>query len=106
MPLCPADVSKLSRLLDEGMDMAPAQVEPWLAALPPEVAHLAPALRRMLGERPSRGAMGFLDQGPQLDDLPLAHGDGVWPGRQIGPHRVLRELGSGGMGSVWLAQRV
>ncbi len=31
--------------------------------------------------------------------------DRDWQGRQIGPWRVCREIGVGGMGSVWLAER-
>ena len=34
MPLSPADLSTLSRLLDEAQELAPGQLEAWLSALP------------------------------------------------------------------------
>ena len=44
MALKSADLPLLSRLLDEALDLPEDQIEPWLAALPPEHAHLAPRL--------------------------------------------------------------
>src|SRR5689334_11545421 len=29
-----------------------------------------------------------------------------WEGRQLGPYRIIREIGHGGMGTVFLAERV
>ena len=42
MSLSPADVSTLSQLLDEALDLKPAQAEAWLAALPEAQQHLLP----------------------------------------------------------------
>ena len=45
-----ADLSTLSRLLDEALDLEPAQAEAWLTALPEAHLHLLPQLRDMLAE--------------------------------------------------------
>lgn len=100
MPLSTADLSSLNRLLDEAIDLPAERVESWLAALPAGDAHLAPRLRRLLLDR--AGAEGFMTHHPALDgpdDAVARAGD------LIGPYRVLREIGKGGMGSVWLAER-
>ena len=37
---------------------------------------------------------------PETDDF-----DDYWYGRQVGPYQILREIGHGGMGTVYLAER-
>src|ERR1051326_9260538 len=48
--------------------------------------------------------------GPAADYVPGAMEDDEAPdtnlGRRIGPYQILREIGTGGMGSVYLAERV
>lgn len=107
-----ADWPAIDRLLDEALDRDPTERAAWLAALPPEQATLRPLLEKLLG--PPAGS----PRGPETADVlgtlsglrlptppPAAAGTEAAAGDTIGPWRLVREIGAGGMGSVWLAER-
>jgi serine/threonine protein kinase len=105
MPISTPDLSALSQLLDQAWGLQPEQVETWLAALPVEHRHLAPQLRQMLEQHHSARREDFLASGPRLadrtsDDTTAKAGD------MVGPYRLIVQIGQGGMGAVWLADRI
>jgi tetratricopeptide (TPR) repeat protein len=93
----PTRWQRCSALLDELLELdAPARGAR-LAALQAEDTALAAELRGLLGELTGIERDGFL-VGRALGSDDLA-------GRSIGAYTLQRQLGAGGMGSVWLGRR-
>ena len=98
----PESWTQLNRLLDEALDLPSDDLESWLARLGPDDKRLQARARALLDLRPSVQASGPDDSDAQLLD---AMADGESAGAIVGPYRLLRPIGAGGMGTVWLAER-
>ena len=89
---------RLSPLLDELLDLADDERDARLAALRAQDPVLADAVAAMLQHLPAIERGEFMP----ASALPKPGGLG---GQAIGPYTLVREIGHGGMGTVWLARR-
>ncbi len=90
--------SQVSPYLDRALELDPLQREPWLVALAEAHPEVAAEVRELLALHASNRDSGFMERSPLTIEDSLA-------GRSIGPYTIVRLLGRGGMGSVWLARR-
>jgi serine/threonine protein kinase len=98
--LSPDQWQTLSPYLDQALTMSGEERVAWLATLREQNPALADQLRMLLDEHRALAQEGFLEHGPV--SRPEVPG---MTGQTIGPYTLLSQIGQGGMGSVWVAER-
>ncbi len=96
----------LSPLLDELLDLAPEQRPARLQTLEAQDQELAADLRELLWRQDAMDAAHYLAT-PALQSMEAQQQSKASnsPGQQLGAYTLEREIGQGGMGTVWLARR-
>jgi len=100
-PISPSLWREISPHLDHALSLPEHERKPWLESFRLGHPELADLLEELLEEHRTLSREQFLENGPaRLAD------ESALRGRTIGPYRLLSLIGQGGMGTVWLAERV
>ncbi len=99
-PITPAGHRRVTELFLRALEVEPAGLEVWLAHLDQEHPAQAADVRQLVdAHRHAEGFLAVTDGEPEAAPPPTRAGE------TVGPFVIERELGHGGMGTVYLARR-
>jgi hypothetical protein len=92
---------EISPYLDHALSLSEEERADWLAAFRAERSDLADSIEKLLEEHRALAQEHFLEYQPPrpTNEPPLA-------GETLGAYKFISRIGEGGMGNVWLAERV
>jgi serine/threonine protein kinase len=98
--LSPEEWRVVSPYLDQALTMAEEERADWMRALADQNPTLAAQMKMLLEEHRELEREGYLENG--RFGLPSSPG---LAGQTLGPYTLISQIGQGGMGNVWLAER-